>query len=225
MWDKVQTDKLPVTMRSFDEQIKKMSFTLPYNFSVKLIVSSTFMQFQHLLFCLFLIHFPITVLAERADRDKPIHLEADRATVEDYKQRGEFRTSIFIGNVILTQGTLILRADKVIMKEDSTGYRHATAYGNLVSYRQKRDGVDEYVEARSRRAEYDNKTDKIELFGSARLKRGTDEVEGDYISYDITSDFFQVFGQPQPENDKNSDHRVRAVIQPKAKQSDTANEK
>lgn len=127
MWDKVRADKLPVTMRSFDEQIKKMSFTLPYNFSVKLIVSSTFMQFQHLLFCLFLIHFPITALAERADRDKPIHLEADRATVEDYKQRGEFRTSIFIGNVILTQGTLILRADKVIMKEDSTGYRHATA--------------------------------------------------------------------------------------------------
>ncbi len=225
MWDKVRADKLPVTMRSFDEQIKKMSFTLPYNFSVKLIVSSTFMQFQHLLFCLFLIHFPITALAERADRDKPIHLEADRATVEDYKQRGEFRTSIFIGNVILTQGTLILRADKVIMKEDSTGYRHATAYGNLVSYREKRDGIDEYVEAWSRRAEYDNKTDKIELFGSARLKRGTDEVEGDYISYDITSDFFQVFGQPQPENDKNSDHRVRAVIQPKAKQSDTANEK
>lgn len=225
MWDKVRTDKLPVIIRSPNEQIKKMSFTLSYNFSVKLIVSSTFMQFQHLLFCLFLIHFPITVLAERADRDKPIHLEADRATVEDYKQRGEFRTSIFIGNVILTQGTLILRADKVIMKEDSTGYRHATAYGNLVSYRQKRDGVDEYVEAWSRRAEYDNKTDKIELFGSARLKRGTDEVEGDYISYDITSDFFQVFGQPQPENDKNSDHRVRAVIQPKAKQSDTANEK
>lgn len=88
------------------------------------------------------------------------------------------------------------------MKEDVTGYRHATAHGNLVSYRQKRDGVNEYVEAWSRRAEYDNKTDKIELFGSARLKRGTDEVEGDYISYDITSDFFQVFGQPQPENDK-----------------------
>lgn len=170
---------------------------------------------------LFLIFFSSIVLAERADRDKPIHLEADHATVEDYKRKGEFRTSIFTGNVVLTQGTLVLRADKVIMKEDAAGYRYATAYGDLVSYRQKRDGVNEYVEAWSKRAEYDDKTDKIELFGSARLKRGADEVEGDYIFYDIASDFFQVSGRQQSENDKNSDHRVRAVIQPKAKQSDT----
>lgn len=183
------------------------------------------MPFHSFLSSLFLILLSTCTQAERADRDKPIHLEADRATVEDYKQKGAFRTSIFTGNVILTQGTLILRADKVIMKEDNTGYRHATAHGNLVSYRQKRDGVNEYVEAWSRRAEYDNKTDKIELFGSARLKRGMDEVEGDYISYDISSDFFQVQGQPQPENDKHSDHRVRVIIQPKAKQADTDTKK
>ena len=170
---------------------------------------------------LFLVFSSSIVSAERADRDKPIHLEADHATVEDYKHKGELRTSIFTGNVVMTQGTLILRADKVIMKEDAAGYRYATAYGDLVSYRQKRDGVNEYVEAWSKRAEYDDKTDKIELFGSARLKRGADEVEGDYISYDIASDFFQVSGRHQPENDKNSDHRVRDVIQPKAKQSDT----
>ncbi len=174
---------------------------------------------------LFLVFSSSIVSAERADRDKPIHLEADHATVEDYKHKGELRTSIFTGNVVMTQGTLILRADKVIMKEDAAGYRYATAYGDLVSYRQKRDGVNEYVEAWSKRAEYDDKTDKIELFGSARLKRGADEVEGDYISYDIASDFFQVSGRHQPENDKNSDHRVRAVIQPKAKQSDSETEK
>ncbi len=101
---------------------------------------------------LFLIFFSSIVLAERADRDKPIHLEADHATVEDYKRKGEFRTSIFTGNVVLTQGTLVLRADKVIMKEDAAGYRYATAYGDLVSYRQKRDGINEYVEAWSKRA-------------------------------------------------------------------------
>ncbi len=183
------------------------------------------MQVSGTLLSLLLLLLSAIVSAERADRDKPIHLEADRATVEDYNRKGEFRTSIFIGNVVMTQGTLIVRADKVIMKEDTAGYRHATAYGDLVSYRQKRDGVDEYVEAWSRRAEYDDKTDKIELFGSARLKRGADEVEGDYISYDIASDFFQVFGQPQPENGKHSDHRVRAVIQPKAKQPPAEAEK
>ena len=183
------------------------------------------MRVSSTLLSLFLLLLPAVALAERADRDKPIHLEADRATVEDYKRKGEFRTSIFTGNVIMTQGTLIVKADKVVMKEDTTGYRHATAYGDLVSYRQKRDGVNEYVEAWSKRAEYDDKTDKIELFGSARLKRGADEVAGDYISYDISNDFFQVSSQSQPENGKHSDHRVRAVIQPKAKQPPAEAEK
>lgn len=170
---------------------------------------------------LLILFFSMTASAERADRDKPIHLEADQATVEDYKRQGEFRTSIFTGNVILTQGTLLVKADKVIMKEDITGYRHATAYGNLVSYREKRDGTDEYIEAWGKRVEYSDKTDTIELFESARLKRGQDEVRGDYISYNITRDFFQVIGQPQQKNTKKStdtDHRVRAVIQPKKKQ-------
>ena len=81
------------------------------------------------------------VLAERADRDKPVHLEADRATVANAN-----RTSMFTGNVVLTQGTLIIRADKMVVKEDSGGFRHATAFGNLVSFRQKRDGKDERSE-------------------------------------------------------------------------------
>lgn len=164
--------------------------------------------------------FSTAVLGERADRDQPIHLEADHATVEDYKRKGDFRTSIFTGNVVLTQGTLVIRADKVIMKEDPIGYRYATAYGDLVSFRQKRDGVDEYVEAWSKRVEYDDKTDTIELFGKARLKRGGDEVEGDYISYDIARDFFQVKGKLRPNNEVDSDRRVRAVIQPRTKQAD-----
>ncbi|MDT8363168.1 MAG: lipopolysaccharide transport periplasmic protein LptA [Nitrosomonas sp.] len=162
--------------------------------------------------------FPFVSLAERADRDKPIHLEADSATVEDYKRKGAFRTSIFTGNVRLTQGTLRIQADKVIMKEDSTGYRYAIAYGNLASFREKRDGVDEYVEAWSKRVEYDDKTDKIELFGNARLKRGGDEVTGDYITYDIRRDFFQVTGQVESKNGKKPDSRVRAIIQPRNRQ-------
>lgn len=162
-------------------------------------------------------------LAERADRDKPIHIEADSATVEDYKRKDKFRVNTFTGNVILTQGTLIIRADKAILKEDLKGYRYATAYGNLVSYREKRDGVDEYIEGWSQRVEYDEKANKIELFGKARLKRGGDEVQGDYISYDMTRDFFEVKSQKKEDTKKDSDSRVRVIIQPKGGSSQNAN--
>lgn len=155
--------------------------------------------------------------AERGDRKKPIYLEADRATVEDVNRKEGSRTSIFTGNVVLTQGTLRITADKMIMKEDAQGFRHATATGNLVTFRQKRDGVDEYVEGWSERADYDSKTDKIELFRQARLKRGTDEVLGDYISYDMNSEFFQVKGSKERGMDAGPDKRVRITIQPKDK--------
>jgi lipopolysaccharide export system protein LptA len=164
--------------------------------------------------CLFSIC-SFSAMAERADRNKPIHLEADRATVEDINRKDSTRVSIFTGNVILTQGTLRITADKVIMKEDIHGFRHATAMGNLVSFRQKRDDVDEYIEGWSKRVEYDSKTDKIELFSQARLKRGEDEVKGDYISYNMTSEFFQVMGSNERGVETSTDNRVRIVIQPK----------
>lgn len=157
------------------------------------------------------------VWAERADREKPIHLEADRATVEDVNRKESNRISVFTGNVIMTQGTLRISADKVIMKEDLQGFRHATAIGDLVSFRQKRDGLNEYVEGWSQRAEYDSKTEKIELFRQARLKRGSDEVQGDYISYDMNSEFFKVIGSKERGDETGPDKRVRITIQPKNK--------
>ena len=155
--------------------------------------------------------------AERGDREKPIHLEADRATVEDVNRKEGSRISTFTGNVVLTQGTLRILADKLVMKEDQQGFKHATATGNLVSFRQKRDRMDEYVEGWSERAEYDSKTDKIELFRQARLKRGSDEVHGDYISYDMGTEFFKVVGSKERGVENGPDKRVRITIQPKNK--------
>ena len=181
----------------------------------------TTMIFHHIL-CLLLLFASLEATAERADRDKPIHLEADRATVEDINRKDTTRVSIFTGNVILTQGTLRITADKMILKEDVSGFRYATAIGNLVKFRQKRDGIDEYIEGWSRRAEYDSKTDKIELFKNARLKRGEDEVNGDYISYNMNSEFFQVNGgNKRSDAVKSTDNRVRIIIQPKNKSSES----
>src|SRR5687768_6901822 len=83
----------------------------------------------------------LPVSAEKADREKPINLEADRVSIDDAK-----KVSVFEGNVVLTQGTLVIRADRMIVREDTQGFNHGTAYGNPVTFRQKRDGVDEYIE-------------------------------------------------------------------------------
>lgn len=150
--------------------------------------------------------------AERADRDKPINLEADRVTIDDAK-----KISTFEGNVVLTQGTLVIRADRMIVREDPQGFNHGIAYGNLAKFRQKRDGVDEYVEGEAERIEYDGRAERLQLFNRAFMKRGADEVRGSYISYDQPTEFFRVTGAADNTAGGASQGRVRAVIQPRNK--------
>ena len=166
------------------------------------------------LFFLLGILFTNPVLAERADGDKPVHLESDRATVKNTgRSNNENRVSVFTGNVVLTQGTMIIRSDKMEIEEDEDGFQSFIAYGNLVSYRQKSEGKDEYVEGWGKRMEFDSKADKVEFFNQARLRRGADEVHGEYISYESTKEFFQVNNG----TNTKAKNRVRAVIQQKKK--------
>jgi lipopolysaccharide export system protein LptA len=150
---------------------------------------------------------------EKADREKPINLEADRVTIDDAKQ-----VATFEGNVVLTQGTMQIRADRMVVRQDAEGFQYGTAYGNLASFRQKREGFDEWIEGFAERIEYDGKADKLQMFKRALLKRTGDEVRGDYISYDSSTEFFRVLGGgKQAGTTGNPEGRVRAVLQPKPK--------
>ena len=158
------------------------------------------------------------VHAEKADRNKPIQLEADNVTVDDVKQ-----ISTFTGNVVLTQGTMVIRGDRLEVRQDREGFRHGTTWGNLAYIRQKREGLDEFVEGWAERIEYDARADKVQMFNRAILKRGDDEVRGPYISYDVTTEFFQVIGGPKTATGATGgDGRVRAVIHPKQKDAKPA---
>jgi lipopolysaccharide export system protein LptA len=151
--------------------------------------------------------------AEKADREKPIHLESDRVVVDDATQ-----TSVFEGKVVLTQGTLQIRADKIVLTENKQGYKHCTATGNLASFRQKHEGTDEYMEGYGERIEYDTLSETVDFHVRARVKRARDDVQGNHIAYSTRTEVFQVSGDPDNINDP-SKGRVHAVIQPKNKET------
>ena len=154
-----------------------------------------------------------TAHGEKADRDQPINLEADRVTLDDAKQ-----IAIFEGSVVLTQGTMVIRGDRMEVRQASDGFRHGIAWGKLAYFRQKREGFDEYIEGWAERIEYDGRAEKVQMFARASMKRGQDEVRGDYISYDAASEFFQVTGGgAKAASPGNPDGRVRAVMQPKSR--------
>ncbi len=152
--------------------------------------------------------------AEKSDRDKPVNLEADRVDLDDAKKEATFE-----GNVTLTQGTLMIKGDKIIVRQDADGFQYGIAFGKPAYFRQKREGFDEYIEGYSDRLEYDGKADKMQMFTNARIQRGGDEVRGDYISYNAVTEFFQVIGGGKTvATPGNPQGRVRAVIQPKPKE-------
>jgi lipopolysaccharide export system protein LptA len=150
-------------------------------------------------------------LAEKADRDKPIDIEADTLTSNDAK-----KITTYTGNVILTQGTLSIHADKLIVREDAEGFQHSTSTGNPTTFRQKMEGKDEYITGSGQRIEYDGRMDKVQLYVKAWVKRGLDVVNGEYIMYDANAEYAEVIGGPQAATASNPKGRVRAVIQPKS---------
>jgi lipopolysaccharide export system protein LptA len=155
----------------------------------------------------------LDAFAEAADRDKPIELEADTVTVNDAK-----KISTYSGTVILTQGTLVIRADKLIVREDKEGFQHSTSTGNPTTFKQKREGKNEYMEGSAQRIEYDGRMDKVQLYTKAWVKRGEDIVHGDYISYDANAEYAEVIGGTKTDGTPGSG-RVKAIIQPKNKPS------
>ena len=156
-------------------------------------------------------------LAERADRNKPMSIEADQPGSVDLQRQ----VVIFNGNVVISQGTMQLRAERVELRERPDGYREAKAIGSAdkpASFRQKRDGVDEVVEGAAEQIEFDARTDTLRFVGNAavrRLRAGVvaDEITGSLITWDNTNELFNVTGGAPTA--LNPSGRVRAVFAPR----------
>jgi lipopolysaccharide export system protein LptA len=169
-----------------------------------------------LLLCFAAALHPRPASAERADQDKPIQIEANRMNADEIR-----RLTVFEGDVALNKGTLSVRADRIVVRQDADGFQHATATGEPARFRQKTDPRDGepgvWIEAEAERIVLDDRNEKIELFDKARVMRDKDEMRGDYILLDQRSESFTVSGgkEGQP-------GRVQVIIQPKAQPSTPA---
>lgn len=153
--------------------------------------------------------------AQKPNSNEPVSIEADRMKADDQKQLAEFE-----GRVVLTQGTFQMRADKLTVRKDGDGFQHSTAVGKPATFRQKREGTNEWIAGEAGRIEYDGRHEQVELFDAARVSRDNDEVRGNYISYDTRAQVFRVQGGKEYAPTPGRGDRVRAVIQPRGKATD-----
>ena len=159
--------------------------------------------------------------AEKGDRLKPLITESEQPGRIDYvNQRIEFN-----GNVTLSKGSLLLRAERIDVRETSDGYYHAYATGKTgkpVSFRQARDVPGEMIEGKADQLEYDTRADTVRFVGNAvvRRMRGTvvaDEVTGAVIVFDNRSEVFTVEGGSASPNPTG---RTRMVMMPRNTSAD-----
>jgi lipopolysaccharide export system protein LptA len=155
--------------------------------------------------------------AEKADANKPTKIDYDDLQIDDVKQ-----IKTLIGNVVLTRGTLLMKSPKAVVSTDPEGYNFVvltSTPGTPATFRQKRDGAgDQWVDGEAERIEYSDKTDLVKLFSKAKVRRLeggrlSDEVDGEFISYDSRKEQFAVKNTVSGES-KPGAGRGTMVIQP-----------
>jgi lipopolysaccharide export system protein LptA len=171
-----------------------------------------------------LVLVPPGALAEKADRNKPIEMTAASGTSDLANN-----VQTLEGTVVLVQGTMRMTAERMRVKRDAQDRILAELFGTptaQITFREKREGFDDFMEGVADRAEFDDRSNTIKLFGRARLKNGGDELTGEYIYYNSVSEVIQALGRiPEPGDAKrppdagagagSASPRVRIVIQPR----------
>lgn len=157
--------------------------------------------------------------AEKADRSKPLVIESDRGSTLDLQRQ----VTVLSGNAVISQGTMVLRAERIELRETPDGYRAASAIGapgKPASWRQKRDGPgEEFVEGTAERIEFDGRADTLRLVGNGQVRRSragqlADEINGASIVWDNVAEVFRVEGGAV--TPANPTGRVRMTLSPRA---------
>ena len=154
--------------------------------------------------------------AEHADRDKQIAVTAADAIADRAHQTADFR-----GDVVVSQGTLQIHADRVQMHLGAHGERVGLALGKAgapVRFRQDGDRPGEWSEGQADRVEYDSLANEVRLIGAASLRNldgavVTQAVDGETITYDTARDTVRSSGTTR---------RARIVFAPNVATADDA---
>ena len=141
------------------------------------------------------------------DREQPIQIQADRATIDDTKG-----LAIYEGHVLITQGSIRIDAEKVTLnytkKQDID---KVIAEGNPTRFKQTPDGGKEDIKARAMRMEYDALQNVLQLIQEAELQQAKDSFAGQHITYDTHS------GIIRADKGNSKDGRITVIIQPRPK--------
>lgn len=144
----------------------------------------------------------LPAMALTGDTDQPIHIESDQQSLD---MQGNIVT--FTGNVVVTQGTIKINADKVVVTRPANekGKEVIDGYGNPATFYQMQDNG-KPVKGHASKMHYELQNDFVVLTGNAYLEQLDSNIKGDKITYLVKEQKMQAF------SDKGK--RVTTVLVP-----------
>ncbi len=143
--------------------------------------------------------------AEKADLNKETHISGSRTA-------GDLKNKIFsyIDNVVITQGTLVIKADLVqVVTDVKSKNKTYIAKGSPATFTQTlEDGTPIYLQANE--IKYEPGKNTAIISGNAELRQEGSKVKGAIITYNFLTE--QVCANC---NNLDSSERVSTVLQPK----------
>ena len=144
---------------------------------------------RHAIIILFGLLLTTQASALSTDRDQPAEIEAD-----DIEFNFKNGTRTYLVNVLVVQGTLRLKADKVIALYENNDLAKATAWGSLARFKQRPDGKEFDTEGWAKKIIVDQKQNTITLIGKASVKQGANTAYGETIVYNMANDTMRMKG-------------------------------
>jgi len=149
-----------------------------------------------------------------ADRDQPITIEADKASLND-----KTGFSVYEGNVKLQQGTLIFTGNRMTVQLTDKKLDVIVLTGNLATAVQRPQGKDTDQHAEASRIEYYANDERVILLDKARVWETADEeFRSDRIVINLKTDTVDAGGG-------GDSGRVHITLQPKDKDDKDKNSK
>ncbi len=131
----------------------------------------------------------LPALAKTGDTDQPIHIESDQQSLD---MQGNVVT--FTGNVVVTQGTIKINADKVVVTRPGGDSNKMVieAFGNPVTFYQMQDNG-KPIKGRGSKLRYEMANELVTLTGNAYLEQLDSNITGDKITYVVPTQQMQAF--------------------------------
>ena len=171
-----------------------------------------------------LVFFGVSVLtglalAEKADQDKPLIVNADSVSINEVEQKYKLQ-----GAILLIKGSIVVTGDKGDILVDPEGYQFIEVKGDaksLATFRQRREGLaNEFMQGIGKNVNYNGKEEVLILLGDASMKRllnmqMRDQLRGGKIEYRDDTQEYRV--SPPANQPKGAPPSTRAILAPRSK--------